>query len=347
MLSIRSGVLAALLVAALSCSWRPRRRSPGTPAPAAPGRSPRSRSRPKHPTATDSLTVSFLAGKIRRDQRYEVTFSGAENPSGYPGVCTNGYAARSRGVVRRGQRVCVTLDPLDRRGWPVGPIARAAPLLPDDRADHHQPHRRRGSPEHRRDTQLQDRPGQGVPGVQEPPGVPVKVTVLDGSNITVQATGRPDRTFGVGGIVRGEIPGRFNPNTDISVVSMAGDFFLRTFQADAICAGTVTTYLPLTTGGPSNLVLKASGDGIWTLALAVDPLSLAGCPAPAAPATTTVTLTGHVTPVGLLKLPLSGSVTGVPIATGVTATVTVNLLLNVDLSGKGLTRRLTPLTTAT
>ena len=49
----------------------------------------------------------------------------------------------------------------------------------------------------------------------------------------------------------------------------------------------------------------------------------------------TLTLTGHVTPVGLLKLPLSGSVTGVPIATGVTATVTVNLLLNVDLSGKG------------
>ena len=88
-------------------------------------------------------------------------------------------------------------------------------------------------------------------------------------------------------------------------------------------------------GGPSSLLLKASGEGILTLALAADRLSLAGCPAPAAPVPTTVVLTGQVTPDGLLKLPISGAVTGVPIADGVTADVTVGLVLNVDLSGKG------------
>ncbi len=332
MLSIRSGVLTVLLVAvgllvAVS-SAQAKARSAGAVT--------NIKVTPKRPLATDTVTVSFVAGRISPGQRYEVRISAAGDPSGESGVCTNGYAVRTHGVARRGQRISVTFDPLDRRGWPGTSLLRpvqprfcpsAGPVIINriDAEDH------RVIAGTRSFRIIKDK---AYP-VSEPLGIPVKITVLDGSAITVQATGRPDRTFGVGGIVRGEIPGTFQPNSDISVVSMAGDFFLRTFQADAICAGTVSTYLPLPTGGPSNLMLKTSGDGIWTLALAVDPLSLAGCPAPAAPATTTVTLTGHVTPVGLLKLPLSGSVTGVPIATGVTATVTVNLLLNVDLSGKG------------
>jgi hypothetical protein len=173
-------------------------------------------------------------------------------------------------------------------------------------------------------------------GYPAPLGTPAKITVLDGSSITVQATGRPDRTFAVGGLVRGAIPGLFRPNTDINVGSMVGGLFLRTLQTDTICGGTFATELPLTPkGGSSNLVLKASGEGIWTLALAVDALSLAGCAAPAAPATTTLTLTGKVTPDGLVKFPLTGSVTGVLVASAVTGTVTVSLLVNVDLSGHG------------
>lgn len=63
-------------------------------------------------------------------------------------------------------------------------------------------------------------------------------------------------------------------------------------------------------------------------------MSLAGCAGPAAPGTTTLSLSGKVGPLdGLLKFPLTGSVTGAPIVAGVTATVTANLVVNVSLSG--------------
>ena len=169
----------------------------------------------------------------------------------------------------------------------------------------------------------------------EPPGTSVKVTVLDGSTVTVQAPGRPDRMLPVGGSIRGLLPGRFRPNTDINIDSMTGKLLLSAISPDSLCAGGVYKLeFGLAQGGPSKMVLQASGNSTLLLELLADPASVAGCAAPAAPGKTSVTLTGKVGPEGLVRHAISGAVAGVQIAPGVTATVTLNLLVNVDLSGK-------------
>ena len=80
--------------------------------------------------------------------------------------------------------------------------------------------------------------------------------------------------------------------------------------------------------------LKASGDASLSLTLGVSPPALAGCANPPA-GTTPLTLTGKAGPTGLVRLALSGSGGTVTVADGVTATVTANLFVRVDLSGRG------------
>ena len=67
----------------------------------------------------------------------------------------------------------------------------------------------------------------------------------------------------------------------------------------------------------------------------IDPASLAGCNEPSAPGRTALTLTGKVGEGGLTRLAVSGTLSGATLAPGVTADLTVNLFLNVDLSGRG------------
>lgn len=330
MVRIRSGILAALIAALslLVAAVPAQAKGPG------PGGVKDLRITPKRPQATDTIVVSFRAGKIARDERYVVDLVGPPAAATIgPAVCSGGYRVRVRGVTRPGRRIRVELNPNDSRGWPVGTSQPGAGRFCPGEA-------RVGIGRVSPDDDLAvagTRKVSVVPDAGFPPplGTPVKVSVLDGSAITVRATGRPDRTMALGGLVRGAIPGVFRPNTDVPVGTMVGGLFLKTLQTDAICGGgTFATELPLTPkGGPSNMLLKASGEAIWTVQFAADPLSLAGCAAPASPAPVTVTLSGKVTSDGLLRLPLTGSVPNVPIATGVTATVTFNLLVNVDLSG--------------
>ena len=47
-----------------------------------------------------------------------------------------------------------------------------------------------------------------------------------------------------------------------------------------------------------------------------------------------MTVSGKVGPKGLVEFPISGTVAGVPIAPDVVGTVTMNLVVKIDLSGK-------------
>ena len=175
-----------------------------------------------------------------------------------------------------------------------------------------------------------------LPPSAEQLGVPVKMTVLPGSTITASAPGRPDRSTPVTGTFRGSIPPGFKPNTDVTTNFTTGGLVPSAFPADPLCPGT-TAPASFDLAATSPQTLFASGEASMSLVLSGAPSQLFGC-GPAGPlaGTTTIPLSGKVVKgVGLLGLPLSGSVGGIPLPGGSTGGLAANLTVNVDLSGQG------------
>ena len=176
-------------------------------------------------------------------------------------------------------------------------------------------------------------PGQTAPG--PPPPVPVKVTLLGGSTITASAPGRPDRSGQLTGTLRGGIPSNFKPNTDIVVSDFSGAITPVLFGADPLCPG-VSPPTSIDSVAGSKMTLFASGQAQFDLVLNDAPSQIFGCgPAGAPTGTTTIPLSGKVGPDGLLKLGVTGSVSGIELPGGSQGGLAANLVLNVDLSGKG------------
>ena len=275
---------------------------------------------PATPSVTDTLRVSFIAGKIARNERYDVSLVLTSSRSE---ACITSRSVRIRGQVRRGRRISVEFSPVGGGGngrFCEGP---ARVLV------------RRANVEQRfvlaASRTVQVAPGLDDPGV--PNDTPVRVDVLDGSSLLVQAPGRPDRSLPVGGVLRGVLPGKFKPHTDLEPKSLTGQLWLRTVSPDALCAGSLyASELGVPPSAPASMMLRTSGEASMALTLGVAPAALAGCASPP-PGTTPLALSGKIGAQGLVRLGLSGSVTGVPISDGVTATVTMNLLVRLDLSG--------------
>jgi hypothetical protein len=298
---------------------------------------------PKKPKATDPIDLAFRAGKLRPDERYivgigQLRFAGKLVAG--PDNCTSSYFLVIHGRKRPRQ-------PVDVRLYPNGALvpgtgAHVYGNIPRQES-------RRFCAGRAYVTVGRIDPDGNVRTIArrliriaedaaypEPTGTRVKITVLGGSALTVQAPGRPDRTLPVGGVVRGVLPGKFRPNTDIVISSLTGSLSLPAISPDPLCAaGSYTLDLALAQSTASKLLLKASGDATFSLEVLADPLSVAGCAAPATPGQTALTFTGKVGPEGLVRLPISGVVSGVPIAPDVAATVTLNLFISVDLSGRG------------
>ena len=176
--------------------------------------------------------------------------------------------------------------------------------------------------------------GETQPKERQGPGGPTRGELLQGSTITASAPGRPDRSSPVTGILRGEIPGRFKPNTDVEPILTTGGITPTALAPDPLCPDTPA---PSTfgIGAPSTMTLFANGNARLDLVLSGGASQLFGC-GPAGPlaGTTTLQLTGRVTPLGLLKLPLNGVVSGIPLPGGSSGGLAANLLVNVDLSGR-------------
>ena len=282
---------------------------------------------PAKPTVKTPITVSFKAPKIKRSRVYYGTVlrigsvSGPECSGLFPRVALR--AARGGTFTatlkpRNGDpgapRWCNGVAQLEVRRY--GPGGLYSPILA-----------RRTFPV-----------GTGQPDPAYPAApvteVPVKMTVLAGSTITASAPGRPDRSSPVTGTFRGSIPGVFQPNTDVPTNFTTGGLVPSAFPADPLCPGT-TAPASFDLAATSPQTLFASGDASTTLILNGAPSQLFGC-GPAGPptGTTTIPLSGHVGPKGLLELPLTGSVSGIPLPGGSTGGLAANLTVNIDLSGK-------------
>ncbi len=166
-------------------------------------------------------------------------------------------------------------------------------------------------------------------------GLPVRVDLLDGSLMTVKVPGRPDRSAPLTGTLRGFLPGRFVPNSDLAISLTRGSITVGALAGDPLCTSNGRTY-PTSVGvvGISSLTLFASGVGYLSLIPADDLLAVAGCQGPAPPAPRPVALVGKVGPTGLVRFAMSGSVGDLRLSEGVDATASLTLVIRIDLSGK-------------
>jgi hypothetical protein len=288
---------------------------------------------PGKPAVTASITVSFKAPKVKPPRvYYGVEMHIASNDA-------SGCSHDVRPVVLRrvrGGAFTATLKPRTAdEGLPTwcngpahlsvrryGPGARTTPVLAH-----------RGFPV-----------GTGkAPPTPQVADVPVKITVLAGSTLTASASGRADRSAQLSGVLRGTIPGRFKPNTDIqvggisgSLTPLAGGLAQAVFPPDPLCPDTPPPGTFDAVPASSQMALLASGDATFSLTLNGAPSQLFGCgPAGALNGTTTLPLSGHVGPKGLLELGLTGNVTSIALPSGSQGGLAASLVLNVDLSGKG------------
>lgn len=174
-------------------------------------------------------------------------------------------------------------------------------------------------------------------------GVPTKITFLGGSTLTATAAGRPDRSAQLTGVLRGTIPPGFKPNTDVKVEQISGSLTplgaalaQAVFPPDPLCPDTKPPGTFDAVPASSTLLLLANGDAYFNLTVNGAASQLFGC-GPAGPltGTTTLPLSGHVGPKGLLELSVAGAVTGIPLPAGSQGGLAASAAMNVDLSGKG------------
>lgn len=290
---------------------------------------------PAKPSVTAAITVSFKAPKVKPPREYY----GAELLIGdKPGTECSGTFRRALLRRVRGGTFTATLKPrssdLGARTWcngsavltvrRYGPGPLHSPVLA------------------RRRFPVGTGKNDPVP-TPENLGVKVRITVLSGSTLTATAVGRPDRSAQLSGVLHGMIPGRFKPSTDIDVEQISGSLTplgaalaKAVFPPDPLCPDTAPPGTFDAIPASSTLLLAASGDAALNLTLNGTASQLFGCgPAGALNGTTTLPLTGHVGPNGLLDLGVGGNVTGIGLPNGSQGGLAASLVLNVDLSGQG------------
>jgi len=286
---------------------------------------------PAKPTVKTPITVSLKAPRLKRPGVHYGAALMIGNLSGPTCTGNLGPVALRRA---RGGTFTATLTP--QKGDPGAPqwCDGAAQLV----IRRYGPGGLYSHPLARRDFPVGLGKGNTVSPVAD---VPVKITVLGGSTLTASAAGRPDRSAQLSGVLRGAIPGRFKPNTDIQVGGISGSLTPLTsglaqavFPPDPLCPDTPPPGTFDAVPASSQMALLASGDATFSLTLNGTPSQLFGCgPAGALNGTTPLPLSGHVGPKGLLELGLTGNVAGIALPSGSQGGLAASLVLNVDLSG--------------
>lgn len=168
-----------------------------------------------------------------------------------------------------------------------------------------------------------------------PLGMPVRIDLLAGSALTVKVPGRPDRSAPLSGTLRGFLPGTFRPLSDLRHEDITGTLTVAGLPPDPLCRYNAR---PTTTSFDSvratSLVLMASGAGYLTLVPSEDLLGVIGCEGVPPAAARALVLTGKVGPAGLVEFRMSGNIGDVQLSDGALATISLALVVKIDLSGK-------------
>ncbi len=182
-----------------------------------------------------------------------------------------------------------------------------------------------------------------------PFGTPAKVTLLEGSAMTVRVAGRPDRSSALSGELRGYLPGKFKPLTDLQLTLTRGSINATSLPADPACTsagrqypaqlGLATAPEPYTKStllSRQTMTLLDAGRASLGLTLDQDHVAaLTGCKSAGGDAASyPLAFAGNVGPTGLVRLSISGGTDGLKLSDGATASVVFTLVLNIDLSGK-------------
>jgi hypothetical protein len=178
---------------------------------------------------------------------------------------------------------------------------------------------------------------RGAGGTAPPLGTPILLTVAGASTATVSAPGRSDRVGAISGALRGIIPGPLKLNSPDTAALAAGSLVLSGLPGDPLCTADGAAEpreFPIAEGAGSSMTLQTDGHVDLTLVVRRDLFAFTGClPAVLTPTTgaTRLALAGDVGPGGLLALRLSGSAGPLALAGVGDATVTLRLVLRVDL----------------
>lgn len=287
---------------------------------------------PKAPRDSQAIKVAWRPSGLRGKASYRF-----EARTGDGNTCESFRSVPVGAAWRRGATVRATLRPTaDKRYWCPGP-ARVRVIRTKGRST----------------TVIElltivigDDASTENPG---PFGNPAKVTLLEGSTMTVRVAGRPDRSSALSGELRGHIPGRFKPRTDIQITLTRGSVSATSLPTDPACAsagrqyptplGLVTTPAPYSKSTllfRQTMTVLASGRASLGLTLDQDHVAaLTGCKSAGSDTKSyALGFAGDVGPTGLVRLTISGGTDGLKLSDGATASVVFTLVLNIDLSGK-------------
>ena len=276
------------------------------------------------PLSSKSLWVKWHADHARKKGRVysmELRLSGGRSD-----LCSRSRLWTIRRHWNKGDIVSVRLKPLDRTLgdqslWCPGPATlRVVSTAPGNRRTTHALKKFR-------------MPADPAHPVQS--GTPIEVNLLEGSTITVQVAGRPDRTSTLTGQFTGQIPGRFDDARDSAMELSGGSLSVEALDSDLSCSASGRAYpnpIALAPGGTTG-TLFADNRVTLKLKLAEDPVAMTGCTGPAAAeAARTIELSGRSTDGGLTRIELSATAAGVRLTEGVDATLLLKVVIGVELS---------------
>ena len=168
--------------------------------------------------------------------------------------------------------------------------------------------------------------------------LPVKVSLLAGSSVTASASGRPDRSTPVTGVLRGTLDAPIAPivKRDVRVAGLTGTLRPASFAPDPLCPE-ATPPATFDVAG-SRLDVESGGPAAFALNINGAPSQIFGCGPPGAlSGTTSLKLKGtfDLRTTALGSIALTGSTPGFDLPGGTQGGLAANLVVNVDLSGRG------------
>ena len=299
-------------------------------APAASAKAVKVSVSPSSPLSTaKKITLSFKADrKLGKRSRYVATLS-VDAPAPLRRCAAGTLEARSKAGLKKGAKVKLAFTPTDR--WSTGRWCpgKVKLLLETVTLDAVGTETFKAVPASVAATIRQD------PAVPAPVIVytPARLSLLDGSVMTISAPGHADRSVALTGTLAAHKPGKLILNADYDFTVVSGTISAPAPAADPLCSADPDPWPGTFAPQPdiSTALLRVNGTASYSYVLPVDAARLTGCRGHGSGPTTTVDFTGKLDSHKLSRLPLTATVTGITYADNTQATVTFSVFVRVEI----------------